>query len=194
MQTKSQRKNAWRSRRREALRHEEATWPLASTRQPRKQDADSREKAHTSDKQAQVLWALAVIKYYYNLWDFAKSTPLMTKHKYNRLNHLMLFGNYRGIFENWIKAGGYISYYIQGLHKEHLTAYGINKSTNTVAYDFFDPTYGSPGRYVLTNSGSFYHLRNHMHKGTSDEFSIEQEKKYSLIQFRIIYGPPPLRP
>ena len=160
----------------------------------KEQASDRKEEARRSDLQRQISWALAVIQYYCNLWDFAKRTPLMTKDKYNRLKHLMLFGNYRGIFEDWIKAGGDICYYIEGLHKEYLTAYGTVKSTSMVAYDFFDPSYGPPGRYVLTKSGSFYHLRNHKHDGQPEEFSIEHEKKYSLIQFRIIYGVPPLRP
>ena len=194
MQTKSQRKNAWRSRRRTALRNEKESCCKGGTVQQKEPDANRMKEARRSDVQAQVSWALAVIQYYCMLWDFAKITPLMTKHKYNRLNNLMLFGKYCGIFEDWTKAGGHICYYIEGLHKEYLTAYGFEKSTSLVEYDFFDPAYGLPGRYVLTKSGSFYHLRNHVHDGTQDEFSIEYEKNHCLMQFRMIHGPPPPRP
>ena len=190
MPTASQRKNAWRSRRREALRNGAGKdRPPISANQACKLDAEAEIVRARMTK-----WALAVIQYYCTLWDFAKITPLMTRHKHNRLKDLIGLGNYRGIFDNWIKAGGHICYYIDGVHKDHLIAHGTRKETSMVQYDFFDTAYGPTGRYVLTNSGSFYHLHNHTYNGTPEEFSIEQEKKHNLMQFRILYGVPPRRP
>lgn len=182
MPSKAQKKNAWRTRRREVVRNEARSCI----------DAGSIETACLKNRKELVAWALSVIEYYCKLWEFAKASPFVTKHKQKLIKDLFTLGNYRGIFDNWTKANGLICYNIQGYHKDFISARGAWKETSMVKYDFWDET--TYGRYVLTTSGSLYALHDHRTKGTSEEFSIREEKTSDLIKFRVIYGPPPRRP
>ena len=73
--TAAQRKNNWRSRRRQTKRDESNKCDAYQLTQP---TPESLRK-----------WALDVIQYYVSLWDFAKVTPLMTIHKKKLFSHLM---------------------------------------------------------------------------------------------------------
>lgn len=187
-QSKSQRKNAWRARRREALRMEQCTSIASTDIATTNASADI---ATSSEKNVMTTWALAVIKWYCSLWQWSKTTPHMTRHKQRRFKSLFFFSsNYKGIFDQWFKLGRFC-YSIAGIHKNTTDGYGIFKETNRVVYDFMDPTLG---RYVLTASGSFYRLMDHNYKGTKEEFSVEQEKRSDFIQFVFLHGSPPRKP
>lgn len=187
MLSKSQRKNAWRSRRREALRNDSKVSQVAL---PTVIEEGQSEVAADDPSPVMTAWALAVIQWYCSLWEWSKATPHMTKHKQQRFNSLFLHGNYKGIFDQWLKSGRFC-YSIAGMHKDTIHGHGVFKETNRVVYDFVDPTLG---RYVLTASGSFYSLMHHNYRGTKEEFTVEQEKRSDFMQFVFLHGAPPPKP
>lgn len=188
MPSKSQRKNAWRARRREALRNESDNCPaLVKEEHVRPEKVEVLKNA---DSKAMTAWALAVIQWYCSLWEWSKATPHMTRHKQRRFDSLFLTGNYKGIFDQWFKSGRFC-YSIAGMHKDTIGGHGVFKETNRVIYDFVDPTLG---RYVWTASGSFYRLIDHNWKGSKEEFSVEQEKRSDYMQFVFLHGAPPRKP
>ena len=185
----SRRKNAWRTRRREAIRNGAEAQPSCIVENDLA--VESSRFSKSVDRNELIAWALSVIQYYCMLWEFAKASPLMTTHKRKLFKDLFTLGNYSGIFDKWTKANGYICYNIEGYHKDFLSAHGTWRGTSTVKYDFCDEILG---RHVLTMSGSLYSLQDHSTKGTPDEFSIAQEKRSDLIKFRVVHGPCPRRP
>lgn len=192
MLSKAQKKNAWRTRRRESLRNS-AEDRSCIVKHDSDLNAETCRFKQSVDKKKLIAWALSVIQYYCILWQYAKASPLVTRHKQKLFKNLFLFGNHKGIFDNWTKSSGHICYNIEGYHKHFLSANGTWKQTSIVKYDFCDCD-ETLGRYVLTISGSLYALRDHRTKGTPEEFSVAQEKKTDLIKFRVVHGLCPRRP
>lgn len=190
MPSKAQKKNAWRARRREAIRNGTEAKPCIV-----KHDvtAESVQFSKSVGRNELIEWALAVIQYYCMLWEFAKASPLMTTHKQKIFKDLFTSHDIctKGIFDKWTKANGHFCYNIRGYYKNSWFAHGLLKETSMVKYDFCDETHG---RHVLTMSGSLYILHDHCTKGTPEEFSIAQEKRSDLIKFRVVHGPSPRRP
>jgi hypothetical protein len=161
--TKSQNKNAWRSRRRAALREErsvnETPNALATVRVENMRCLQSR--------------AIRVISKYVSWWMFCKATPFMNAHKRTRLRELLAHTPIRGKIESWVKANGYFYLSIEGVLE------GKRVETSSVLYDLVDEL--SDRRFVLTSSQSFYELGT---SGWNDEpLSSAKEKENELQLF-----------
>ena len=187
--TPAQKKNKWRDRRREAIRNGAPRSPHASN-----MNEPTCNVVPPVSSVALRSWALSVIQYYTRLWEYAKSTPLMTRHKKRRLTDKFALAPYGGVITEWAKADGYVYYSIRGCLRPTLHANGHLVTTSPVVYDYYDESYGKDSRFVETRSGSFYSLLHHINEDHVDLSSIEREKRSDLIKFRILYGVPALRP